>query len=129
MIKRGIHRVIFEWFFPKMELKTGDWLIYKDDVEIDFSLCTTSLKYNQVVKLLEIKHVDGILIVDIGLRYKDTNTFSINTKTGCYIPGQGIRWLKMERFRVATDEEVDFWLSENDLEYHRDRQLNKILKK
>ena len=109
--------------------KTGDWLIFIDDVDVDFTLCKTSLKYREVVKLIEIKKLEDIHIVDVGLRFKDPNQYSTNSFNGCNIPGQGIRWIKYSRFRIATPEEVNSWMMENDTEYRRDQKLNQILDK
>ena len=131
-----IFGMIKKWFLSlftkKLNRNTpiGTYLIFVNDLnDEDLHLCTTTLKYNQVVKLLEAKDWDSVKIVDVGLRFKDSSscTFMIGIHGKGYVPGKGICWLRMDRFRIATDEEFDRWMSENDIQYNRDKKLNQIL--
>jgi hypothetical protein len=119
---------ILSLFEKEKPLQPGDWLIYIDDIDHSYDICKTSLQYNQVVQLLEIKKIGGLSVVDVGIRFKDPTLYT-RDEIGTNIAGQGIKWIKLSRFRKATEFEIDRWLSENNIEYNRDKKINQILNK
>jgi len=95
----------FDFLKPKPKLpKKGDTVICIDDRDWNTSLTNIRLEYNKKYEVLGIiKHCHGYAL-DINAR----NSSGRYTSCSCGndIPGSGIHWAKLARFKIATAEEA-----------------------
>lgn len=101
---------MFNWFKKKEKIKVGDILVCIDDRDWGHSLPT--LKYGEKYKVLNLlvsPYGDKILCVDFGSKIDsgELNQFINCAACKTEIPGLGIHWAKISRFRKATEEEIE----------------------
>ena len=96
------------WFTKKHKVKKGDVVVCIDDRDWNIGNTTIILVYNKKYKLVDVLSSCHGYVYDIGGRIIDTSK-SLYTSCSCRanIPGANIHWAGSFRFRIATEEEVE----------------------
>ena len=97
------------WFSKKHKVKKGDIVVCIDDRGWNNGITSIILTYNKKYRLVDVLSTCHGHVYDIGGRFIISSSDAQYTICTCdkFIPGAGIHWAGSFRFRIAPEEEVE----------------------